>query len=95
MMIINRVWFHVLQVVPNCDEEEEEEEEDEDSKSKCKHNASSHQLSPDAVAGVCKNTIRQLHSLQVSIFQVVWDYVTICCFVMVFHTLFKYFCFGL
>ena len=56
----------LLQVVPDCDEEEE----DEDNKPNCKHVASSHQLSPDAVAGVCKSTIRQLHSLQVSVCQI-------------------------
>ncbi|KAK3925716.1 Serine/threonine-protein kinase 40 [Frankliniella fusca] len=46
-----------LQVVPDCDEEEEDQVI-------TKPDVSSSVLSTDAVAGVCKNTIRQLHNLQ-------------------------------
>lgn len=49
-----------LQVVPDCDEDNNNEDE----KLNCKHNSNTPLMSTDAVAGVCKNTIRQLHSLQ-------------------------------
>lgn len=46
-----------LQVVPDCDEDEED-------KVSGKRIVSPSVISTDAVAGVCKNTIRQLHNLQ-------------------------------
>lgn len=49
-----------LQVVPDCDNEDNEKDE----KGSCKNTVNSVPLSTDAVAGVCKNTIRQLHNLQ-------------------------------
>ncbi|XP_034252924.1 probable serine/threonine-protein kinase MARK-A [Thrips palmi] len=48
-----------LQVVPDCDGDEQDEE-----KAICKETQNTTQMSSDTVAGVCKNTIRQLHNLQ-------------------------------